>query len=98
MSDRGGFQQFGKPALCGFSTRRDVLGRHPSGRGLVVAQNEPGGAVAVDLLRPVVEAGGTSGAVHGGQWEIAGEPERAVDLQRPVDDVVEDLRAEELDQ
>src|SRR3954454_23137263 len=78
--------------------RRDVLGRHAVGRRLVAAQDLPRNGLAVDLVRAVVEARGARVAVHGLEREVGRVAERSVDLQRPVDDVVHDARAEELDE
>src|SRR4051795_3156917 len=77
---------------------RDVLGRHAVGRRLVAAQDLPRDRLAVDLVRAVVEAGGARVAVHRLEREVGRVAERAVDLQRAVDDVVHDPRAEELDE
>ena len=63
----------------------------------VVAQRAPRHGLAVHLVGAVVDAGGPGGAVHVLEREVAGEPERAVDLDGPVDHVVEDAGAEVLD-
>src|SRR5918996_1358959 len=80
------------------AARRDVLRRHAVGRRLVAAQDLPRDGLAVDLVRPVVEARRARVAVHRLERQVGRVAECAVDLQRPVDDVVHDGRAVELDQ
>src|SRR3954471_11954919 len=82
----------------GLAPRRDVLARDAVGGRLVAAQDDPGDALAVALVGPVVEARRARVAVHRLERHVGRVAERAVDLQRAVDDVVQDLGAEELDQ
>src|SRR3989304_4152374 len=46
----------------------------------------------VDLVRAVVDAAGAGLAVHPLQWGIAGDAQRPVHLDRPVDHVDQDAR------
>ena len=72
--------------------------RHAVRRRLVAAQDPARDGLAVDLVGAVVEARGAREAVHLLQRQVGRVAERAVDLQRAVDDVVQHVRAEELDQ
>ena len=65
---------------------------------LVIAQNPARDRLAMDLVGPVVEPRGARVAVHRLQRQVGRVAERAVDLQRAVDDVEEHVGAEELDQ
>src|SRR5207237_9257456 len=51
----------------------------------------------VHLVRAVVDAGGAGVAVHALERRVAGDAAGAVHLDRAVDDVVQHLRAPELD-
>src|SRR3954469_22487033 len=54
---------------------------------LVAAQDPAGDRLAVDLVGPVVDAGRAGEAVHALERHVAGVAQRAVDLDRAVDDV-----------
>ena len=69
-----------------------------SAGGLVAAQDLAGDRRAVDLVGAVVDARGAREAVHRLERQVGRVAERAVDLQRAVDDVVQHLGAVELDQ
>src|SRR3954470_13446404 len=75
-----------------------VLGRHAVRRRLIAAQDLARDRLAVHLVRAVVEARRARVAVHRLEREVGRVAERAVDLQRAVDDVVHDAGTEELDE
>src|SRR3954463_2871429 len=91
-------EQVREPLARGLAPGGYVLAWDAFGCWLVAAQDDLGHALAVDLVGPVVEACRAGVAVHGLERHVGRVPERAVDLQRTVDDVVQDLGAEELDQ
>src|SRR4051794_13542366 len=91
-----GFEQIGEAGPRLLAACRDVLGRHVV--GLVAAQDPPGDGLAVDLVGAVVQAGGAGVAVHRLKRQVGRVTERAVDLQRAVDDLEEHVGPEELDQ
>ena len=68
-----------------------------SSAGPVALQHLAGDGDLVHLVRAVVDAGGAGVAVHRLERQVGGVAERAVDLDGPVDHVVEHLGAPELD-
>src|SRR4051812_22137548 len=80
------------------AARRHVLAGHVVRRRLVAGQDLPRDADAMDLVGAVIEARPAREAVHRLEGQVGGVAERAVDLQRPVDHVVQGGGAEELDQ
>src|SRR5439155_22298340 len=78
------------PVSAGVRSGPGVAGR--------VLQEPAGDHHAVDLVGPVVEAGVAGFAVHLLEWRVCGDAERAVDLDGPVDHVVEHAGAPELDE
>src|SRR6185295_5590253 len=87
-----------EPPARVLAARRDMLGRDRVRRRLVAAEDLPGDRLAMDLVRPVVEPRGPRVAVHRLERQVGRVAERAVDLQRAVDDVVHHHRAVELDE
>ena len=71
--------------------------RHRVGRRLVAAQDLPCHRRAVDLVRAVVDPSRARVAVHRLERQVGRVAERAVGLQRAVDDVVQNAGAEVLD-
>src|SRR4051794_291110 len=59
------FEQVGEALARRLPPSRHVLARDAVGRRLVPTQDHLGHALAVHLVRPVVEAGGARVAVHG---------------------------------
>src|SRR6185437_8210196 len=78
------FQQVGELAAGRLAARRDELRRDLVGGGLVAAQDLARHRGAVDLVGPVVDAGGPSEAVHRLQRQIGGVAQAAVGLERAV--------------
>src|SRR5579864_1614060 len=76
----------------------NVLARPYPIRCSVRGKDLTGDRLAVHLVGAVVDAGRTRVSIHLLEWKIARIAQRTVDLDRPVDHVVQHLRAEELDQ
>src|SRR3954468_5922972 len=75
-----------------------VLAGHAVGGGLVAAQDLARDRLAVVLVGAVVEARGARVAVNRLERHVGRVAQRAVDLKRAVDDVVQHPGAVELDQ
>src|SRR3954454_21206299 len=91
-------EQSGELAPRRLAAGRHVLAGHLVGRRLVAAQDLAGDRLAVDLIGAVVEARGPRVAVHRLERHVGRVAQRAMDLQRAIDDVVQHARAVELDQ
>src|SRR3954449_12585493 len=91
-------EQIGELAPRRLAAGRHVLAGHLVGRRLVAAQDLACDRLAVDLVGAVVEARGARVAIHGLERQVGRVAQRAVDLHRAVDDVVQHAGAEELDQ
>src|SRR5579864_7173642 len=95
---RGGVEQLRELLPRRLAARRNVLaGPDPLWRS-VRGKDLTSDRLAVHLVGAVVDAGRARVAIHLLEWKIARIAKRAVDLDRPVDHVVQHLRAEELDQ
>src|SRR5438067_1705390 len=81
----------------GGAAGRHVLGGHLAGRRREAAQDLARHGLAVDLVGAVVEARAAGKAVHRLQRQVGRVAQRPVRLQRAVDDVMQRLRAVELD-
>jgi DNA-binding MarR family transcriptional regulator len=79
------------------TTRGHVLGRNAIGRRLVLPEETAGNALAVHLVRAVVDACRARVSIHLLEWEVRRVTETSVGLERAVDDVVQHHRAEVLD-
>ena len=75
--------------------RPDYLGDRPRSCRRILGKG-PGNPVPVHFVRPVVDSGVASFAVHPLQRSIRGDTERPVDLDGPVDHIVEELRPTKL--
>src|SRR5512143_3754130 len=64
----------------------------------MAVQDPPGHPRLVDPVGPVVEAGPALMAIEPGQYGVVADPERAVDLNRTVDDLLHDPSDVEFDE
>src|SRR5689334_7569960 len=80
-------EQLGELAPRRLAAGRDVLAGHLVGRRLVAAQDLARDRLAVDLVGAVVEARGPRVAVHRLERHVRRVAQRAMDLQRAIDDV-----------
>ena len=96
-STPAGGQHVGELDPRGGTPGGHVLGRDPVLGRLVRAQDPPRDRLPMYLVRPVDEAGVARVAVQHLEWHVGRVAEATMQLQRPVDDVVQDLGAEDLD-